>query len=122
MNSETAEREMVCIVCPVGCHLRIKLGGESPSVSGNRCPRGEEYALEELLAPKRVVTATCAIRDREHLRLPVKTDAPLPFEKIDELLKEVYALSVKPPVKRGDVLIKDFRGTGVQLVASRSIV
>jgi CxxC motif-containing protein len=121
MNSETADIDMVCIVCPVGCRLRIRFDGETPLVSGNRCPRGEEYALEELLAPRRVVTATCGIRSREHLRLPVKTDAPLPFELIESLLKEVYALSVKTPVKRGDVLISDFAGTGVQLVASRSI-
>ncbi len=112
---------MVCIVCPVGCRLRINIENETPSVSGNRCPRGEEYAIEELLAPKRVVTATCGIRDREYLRLPVKTDAPLPFEQIDNLLKEIYALSVEIPVKRGDVLIRNFGGTGVQLVASRSI-
>jgi CxxC motif-containing protein len=121
MSPNKNTKEMICIVCPVGCHLQVTVEGEDVKVTGNRCPRGEEYAREEILAPKRVVTATCRLEDEQHPRLPVKTDAPLPFEKIDDLLKAVYNLSVKTPVKVGDILIEDFGGTGVNLVASRSI-
>ena len=112
---------MICIVCPVGCHLQVTVDNDEVKVSGNRCPRGEEYAREEVLAPKRVVTATCRLKSEQHPRLPVKTDAPLPFEHINELLDRVYELSLPTPVKTGDILIEDFRGTGVNLVASRSI-
>ncbi|MFW5710605.1 MAG: DUF1667 domain-containing protein [Spirochaetota bacterium] len=121
MSPNKNTKEMICIVCPVGCHLQVTVEGEDVEVSGNRCPRGEEYAREEILAPKRVVTATCRLKDEQHPRLPVKTDAPLPFELINDLLREVYNLSINPPVKVGDVLIEDFGGTGVNLVASRSV-
>lgn len=121
MSPNKNTKEMICIVCPVGCHLQVSVEGEDVKVSGNRCPRGEEYAREEILAPKRVVTATCSIEDDLHPRLPVKTDAPLPFEKIDDLLKAIYRLALQPPVKVGDVLIENFGGTGVNLVASRSV-
>ena len=121
MSSNTTSKEMVCIVCPVGCRLSVTVEGEEVKVTGNRCSRGEEYAREEMLAPKRVVTATCRLEDPLHPRLPVKTDGPIPFEKIDDLLKAVYDLSITPPVRVGDILIQDFAGTGVNLVASRSI-
>ncbi len=121
MSPNKNTKEMICIVCPVGCHLQVTVEGEDVKVTGNRCPRGEEYAREEILAPKRVVTATCRIEDEDHPRLPVKTDGPLPFEMINDLLKAVYELSVTPPVTVGDILIKDFGDTGINLVASRSI-
>jgi|SRR6056297_1176265 len=121
MNPNKNTKEMICIVCPVGCHLQVTVDKDEVKVTGNRCPRGEEYAREEILAPKRVVTATCRLENEQHPRLPVKTDAPLPFEHINELLDRVYELSLPTPIKTGDILIEDFKGTGVNLVASRSI-
>ncbi len=121
MNPNKNTKEMICIVCPVGCHLQVTVDNDEVKVTGNRCPRGEEYAREEILAPKRVVTATCRLENEQHPRLPVKTDAPLPFEHINELLDRVYELSLPTPIKTGDILIEDFKGTGVNLVASRSI-
>ncbi|HEY9053887.1 MAG TPA: DUF1667 domain-containing protein, partial [Rectinemataceae bacterium] len=54
--------EMICITCPLGCHLSIERTSPGEiSVTGNRCSRGEAYAREELLSPKRMVTTTCAI-------------------------------------------------------------
>ena len=75
---------------------------------------------EEILAPKRVVTATCALRSSRHPRVPVATDSPVPFELIEDLLQEIYSLSVPVPVGMGDILIEDFRGTGVNLKATRT--
>lgn len=121
MSPSKNTKEMICIVCPVGCHLQVTVDEDEVKVTGNRCPRGEEYAREEILAPKRMVTATCRLENEQHPRLPVKTDAPLPFEHINELLNRVYELSLHTPVKTGDILIEDFKGTGVNLVASRSI-
>jgi CxxC motif-containing protein len=122
MYDQFDKREFVCIVCPVGCHLKVDFTEEGEvSVTGNKCPRGETYAREEVLAPKRTVTATAGVRGRLHRRVPVKTDAPLPVEHIDELLEAVYALDLQPPVQLGDVLIEDFSGTGVNLVATRSV-
>jgi CxxC motif-containing protein len=120
MKPDKSVKEMVCIVCPVGCRLKVTVRGEEVSVSGNRCPRGEVYGREEILAPKRVVTATCALRSAAHPRVPVGTDGPLPSELIDDLLKEIYRLSVSPPVAMGDVLIENFRGTGVNVKVNRS--
>jgi CxxC motif-containing protein len=115
-------REMICISCPIGCHLELYLDDdENLRVEGNRCPRGEEYAREEYFAPKRVVTATARTESEQYPRVPVRTDKPLPAELMDALLEEVYRMRVPVPVQRGDVLIEDYQGTGVNLTASLTI-
>ncbi len=116
------EKELVCISCPLGCRLHVSWTGAGDiRVDGNQCPRGEIYGREEILAPKRVVTATCSVSGKEHRRLPVKTDKPLPRELVDDLLNEVYRLAISLPVKTGDVIMADIAGSGVNLVATDTI-
>ncbi len=117
-----AEKGMICISCPLGCHLLVSWEGDGEiKVRGNQCARGESYGIEEALAPKRVVTATARTTSTSHRRLPLKTNRPLPKEFIDDLLNEVYRLEIPLPVKRGDVLLRNIMGTGVDLVATRSM-
>ena len=117
----SAERELVCIACPVGCRLQVRQeeGGEI-RVSGNQCEKGDTYGREELLAPRRVVTATVRLIGSTLRRLPVKTHRPLPREHIAALLAEASRLELGAPVARGQVLLADFLGTGVDLVATRT--
>jgi CxxC motif-containing protein len=136
------KRKLVCISCPLGCRLTVTWEDESDiTVKGNRCAKGESYAQEEILAPKRVVTATVAVAGRavaaapagaaaavgaptraaSPRRLPVKTSAALLKEHIPDLLNELYRMEVEAPLRCGDVLLTDIAGTGVDLVATRSL-
>lgn len=113
------KKEMICIVCPMGCHLSVDT--DTLAVTGNTCPRGEKYAKEELTCPKRVITSTVKISGGIHKRVPVKTNDSIPKElnfKCMELLNNVELVS---PVKRGDVVIKDVLGTGVDVVVCRDM-
>ena len=115
-------KEITCIVCPMGCKLSVEESGKTLSVTGNKCQRGEVYAREELLAPKRVVTATCPT-DNDTLsvrRIPVKTVLPCSREKIPALLRDIYKTKVILPVKVGDVVISDWNGEGIDVAATRS--
>ncbi|MBN1243336.1 MAG: DUF1667 domain-containing protein [Spirochaetales bacterium] len=125
------ERDLVCVVCPMSCALKVRLGEDGSVVTtGNRCPRGARYAAEEFLDPRRVVSATARLRAADApgpgdagavARVPVRTSAPFPKERVNELLKAVYALEVALPVRRGQVLIADALGTGVDVVATRTL-
>jgi CxxC motif-containing protein len=120
---DTAKREMICIACPVGCHLTVGTTEDGKVVvEGNRCQRGVEYGREELLAPKRVVTATLAVSHGKSPRVPVKTDGPLLKELIPGLLAQVYKMEIEAPVALGTVVLEDIQGTGVRLVTTRSVV
>ena len=116
------KKELVCISCPIGCRLKIS-GTEDGEliVAGNQCPKGVEYAREEVNAPKRIVTTTVTLKGNERLRVPVRTNKALPIENIEELLKQLHGLSLKAPVSRGDVIIEDFHNTGVNVIASLSM-
>lgn len=121
-ESTKATRELVCISCPIGCRLSVSIEGESVTVTGNQCPRGEVYGTEEMLAPRRVVTATVATGSPIIPRLPVRTTGPLPKEHIGSLLNRAYELVVPLPVRKGQVVIKDIMSTGIDLVASRDLL
>ncbi|MBL8967369.1 MAG: DUF1667 domain-containing protein [Spirochaetaceae bacterium] len=132
-------QELICITCPMGCHLTVeKVADGELSVSGNRCPRGVVYAREELFAPKRTVTATaraaracsgeaaCAPSGEARLggaprRVPVRSTAAFPKDKVPALLEAIYALEVELPVESGKVLLADALGTGIDVIATRSI-
>lgn len=125
-------QELICITCPIGCHLKVDvLGAGEVQVEGNRCPRGAAYAREEVLSPKRVVTATCRIRRAPEAaaqasltaprRVPWRTTGPFPKERVAELLALVSAIEVETPVTRGKVLLSNVLDTGVDVILTRSL-
>lgn len=112
-------REMVCIVCPRGCHLKID--EETLKVTGNFCPRGEEYAKNEITNPVRTLTGSVGIVGGVHRRLAVRTDRAIPKDKMFDVMDELHRFTAKSPVKRGEVLIENVCGTGANIIASRDM-
>ena len=109
------KRELTCIVCPVGCSLvaEIKDNGEI-LVTGNTCPRGKVYAENECTAPMRTITTTVRCKSGEIL--PVKTDSPIPKEKIFEAMKIINKACPVLPIAIEDVIIEDVFGSNVVAV------
>ena len=70
------KKSLICIGCPRGCRLEVEMEGETITVRGNSCPKGEEYAKQEMTNPRRVVTAVIHTTSRQIPWLPVKTSAP----------------------------------------------
>jgi CxxC motif-containing protein len=114
--------ELTCIVCPIGCRLSVEKTGEGEvKVSGNRCPKGEVYAREEMLSPKRTVTAVVPTDSRTFPCIPVRTDKALARELVSGLMADLARRSVRLPAARGDVLIGNYRGSGVNIVLTRTL-
>ena len=112
------KRELVCIVCPRGCHLTVD---ETLNVTGNTCKRGEMYGRQEVTNPTRTVTSTVRVEGGELPLCPVKTKDPIPKGKIFEVMDEINKVHLKTPVHIGDVVIEDVAGTGVAVVATRDM-
>jgi CxxC motif-containing protein len=112
--------ELVCIVCPKGCRLKVdpKAGY---TVTGNNCERGEKYGKAELSNPTRVICSTVCISGAELPRMPVRTDAPIPKEKIFDAMKLLEGLSLKGTVKSGEKVVKDICGTGANFISTRTL-
>ncbi len=111
-------RELVCIVCPRGCHMQVD---EDLNVTGNFCPRGAAYAKAELTHPTRVVTSTVRLTGGTYPRCPVKTSAPIPKDQVAALMSALNDLEPAAPVHVGDVLVRNILSTGADLVVTRDI-
>lgn len=112
---------ITCINCPVGCRMEVTLeDGAVVSVKGNTCKRGENYAHQECVQPLRMITAVAPV---EGSIMPVscKTRTPIPKDKIEACMRAIDDLHLTAPIKAGDVLIADVCGTGVDVIATKSV-
>jgi CxxC motif-containing protein len=113
---------LICITCPMGCTLGVAHEGKTMlSVEGNQCKRGVEYAANELSDPRRTVTTTVKVQGGLHPLLPVYTAAPIPKPLIFRLLAELRRVELCAPVQRGQVVLENALGTGVDILASRDM-
>ena len=111
------KRSMACIICPRGCALEIDL--ENLTVTGNTCPRGEDYARQEVTCPMRTLTTALRVANRENAMVSVKTAAPIPREKLMDVMEVLKALPVKAPITLGQVLLENLYGA--QVVATSNV-
>ena len=118
---------LTCIICPMGCSMEVEVETNSSgqkkvlSVKDNGCKRGEQYAAKELQNPTRTLTTTIKVEGGELPLVPVKTAGEVPKASLLQCMEVVRRASCKAPVKRGDVLIYDLLGTGVNVVACADI-
>ncbi len=115
------KKELVCIVCPMGCRLTVTKENDNYVVTGNQCPRGKDYGIKELTNPTRVLTTTVKIKNGLLNRIPVKTKEPIPKDKIFECMDVINRIEIEAPVKVGDIVVENVLETGVDVVASRSM-
>ncbi|SEA25819.1 CxxC motif-containing protein [Lachnospiraceae bacterium NK3A20] len=116
------KRNLTCIRCPMGCQITVTLeSGEVRAVEGNSCPRGDEYARNEVTHPVRTVTSTVRVRKGSLPVVSVKTQTDIPKDRIFDVMRDINSVTVTAPVHIGDVLMENIAGTGVALVATRDV-
>ncbi len=116
------KKTVTCVVCPVGCTVDVELENGFPlRVTGHGCPRGEAYAREEAVQPRRVLTTSVRVVRGALPLVSVRTSAPIPRSLIPEVMAFVRKLAIHAPVQLGQAVIKDVLGTGVDLVATRTV-
>lgn len=114
--------QMICICCPNGCLLSTKKEENgSISVSGNRCPKGEEYAINEMTNPVRNISSLVRVIGGKAAVVSCKTASEIPKGSIRDVMSMINKAVVKAPVKVGDVLIENVSGTGVNIVATNVV-
>jgi len=115
-------REFTCVSCPIGCSLRVEQQQDgSLKISGNRCPRGETYAREEVIDPKRVLATNVKVIGGTYPLVSVRTDRPVPKRLIPEIMNLVRNIEVLAPVQLGQVIAENLLGTGAKLIATRTV-
>lgn len=107
--------EMTCIMCPIGCTLKVEEKEGKIVVTGNACPRGEDYGIKEMTAPERHVTT---VKKYKTGTISLKTDHPVPKKLMDEVLLAVARELEPKEIGVGDKFIENVCGTTSNVVVT----
>ncbi len=123
MINDPLIREMTCIRCPLGCRMTIALteSGLVKSVTGNTCPKGDAYAREEIQDPRRILTTSLKVLNGRWELVSVKTAGSIPKKLVLEAQEYLKPMEINAPVEAGQILLENLLGTGVPVVATRSV-
>jgi CxxC motif-containing protein len=106
----------------MGCALTaIVEDGRVTSVQGQSCPIGKNYAEKEVSDPRRIVTSSVKVRGGEIQMLSVKTREDIQKGKIFDCIASLRGIEVKAPVQIGDIIVRNVAGTGVDVIATKTI-
>ena len=118
MKSKT----LTCIICPNGCTIDVKAHDNGDiEVSGNKCPRGKENAVQELFDPRRTISSTVRIEGAMLPLCSVRLDRPVPKKEIFAVMEEINKVSIKAPSHIGDVVIENVCGLGANVIVTKNL-
>lgn len=115
------KKQYVCIACPRSCRLTVWEEAGTIHVEGATCKRGEKHGENEYTNPMRMLTTTVAIENGVHPRIAVVSSGEIPRNMLSQCLEQLYTITVTAPVTRGQVIAANICGTGVDVIASRSM-
>lgn len=117
------KKEMICIGCPLGCSLSVEYVGKTiQSINGNRCKVGLEYAEKECFNPERTLTTTVRVRNGHLPLVSVRTNKPLPKNRIFDAMTLLAKVEVEAPVRIGEEIVQNIFDTNVNVVATKNIL
>lgn len=118
------EETMTCIVCPRGCKLNVVSSEDLSEIEvfNNLCKRGEDFAVKEKTNPQRTITATVKITNAKQKRLPVRTDGEIPKSRYMEIVNLLNNTEVSGPIKREEIIIENVLDTGINVIATKSVI
>ena len=81
------------------------------SVTGNLCPRGKQYAVDECTRPRRTVTST--VKTEDGRLVAVKSATTIPKECMFDFMEALRDVVVPLPIHVGDTVLDDVCGARV---------
>ena len=98
------KKEIICTVCPMGC--RITVEGEGENITCH---------------PVRILTTTVKTNSEKTPLVPVRSEKPLPKEKIMDCMEVIRKQEAKTPIAAYDVIVENICDTGINIVATGSV-
>ncbi len=115
------ESSVTCICCPLGCKIRVYRQDGEWKTADALCKRGSEYAVQEVVDPRRVLTSSVRIRGGVVRMLPVRSNDEIPRDLVAQAVRVLGGVVVDAPVMVGDVVYENICELGVNVVATRSM-
>jgi CxxC motif-containing protein len=117
-SEEVQVAEYLCIMCPMGCRLRIpeEAEGGELCVEGAACKRGRDYVQQEATAPQRILTTTLATTWGRPL--PVRSARPIDKALLLRVQTRLAAIVIDRDVEPGEAVVPDIDGQATPLIAT----
>jgi len=127
-------RLFTCVICPVGCEIEVTTGerfgypdkkpDEEPvilEINGANCERGKAYVENELKNPQRTVTSSVRVSGGNMPIVSVRLSAPVPRDRMMDVIEELRHISLEAPAKIGQVVVKNILGTGSDVIVTKQV-
>lgn len=116
------KKTIICTLCPNGCEVKIEYMNRADAVvSGNRCNRGIEYALNECFEPKRTFTGNVDIAGSSRKCMPVRSNDYIPKDKMIACAELLNSIKLEAPVEAGYIVLENVFDSGADIVTTMSI-
>ncbi|MEF9917014.1 MAG: DUF1667 domain-containing protein [Lachnospiraceae bacterium] len=115
-------RELICIVCPNGCKMKVEKKEEQWIVSGNKCKRGQVFAVAEMTHPMRTICSTVKTSFPNIPVLPVRVSEDIPKELIFQVMQEINQVVIKEVVGKGEVVIPHVLGLTANVIVTSDLL
>lgn len=113
-------KELICIVCPNGCHLQVD--ETALAVTGNKCVRGLAFAKDEMTNPKRSLTSTVRTTVIGYPVISVRTNGDVPKKLIPEIMGILKKAVIADYCPSGTVVVNNILGTGVDIITTTPMI
>ncbi|MBQ7488844.1 MAG: DUF1667 domain-containing protein [Clostridia bacterium] len=116
------KRTFTCIVCPNGCEIDTEYEGTNViSVSGNLCPKGRSYVVQELTDPRRTIASSIRITGGELPLASVRLTQPVPKDRIFDVMNAINQVECPAPVSIGQVILPNVLGLGSDVIITKNV-
>lgn len=116
------KRTFTCIVCPNGCEIDAEYEGtEVRSVSGQLCPKGKAYVVQELVDPRRTIATSVRVTGGTLPLTSVRLTKPVPKDRIFDVMDAINGKVLAAPVAIGDVVIENVLNLGSDVIVTKNV-
>jgi CxxC motif-containing protein len=118
MNTQIA----TCLLCEKSCSLQADIQGEQLlGLRGQGCQKGFDFILSRIRPQGKIVSTSVLVSNHSLKFLPVRTGKAVDNALASQILREARKITVTPPVRYGQVIMRNVAGTGVELISTKAL-
>lgn len=115
-------KTFTCILCPNGCEIEATIeNGCVRFTEGDKCKRGLTYIEHELTNPQRNIASSIEVVGGHLPLASVRLSAPIPKEKIFEVMKEIQKIKLEAPITIGQIIIQNVLNLKSDVIATKQV-
>lgn len=116
-------REFICIMCPQGCEITAETTeGRELSVAGNLCPKGRDYATQEIVNPMRNIASSIQVEGGELPLASVRLTKLVPKSSVFQVMEEIKKIKLTAPVYEGTTVIEHVLGLESDVIVTKTVL